>query len=62
MKTIEEIAETIKIKRKQSVLTQQELAEKSKVAVSTIRDLERGKLKDIKLSTIEKLYKTLKIK
>jgi len=61
MNIVERFAEIIKEKRKQALFTQQGLAEESNVAVSTIRDLERGALKDIKISTVQKLCKTLNI-
>ena len=56
-----ELAEIIKKRRKQALFTQQDLADESNVAVSTIRDLERGALKDPKISTLLKLFKTLNI-
>lgn len=62
MKDINEIAKLVKLNRKKQLLNQQQLAEKADVAVATIRDLERGKLKDIKLSTIKKLFSTLDLK
>ena len=61
MNSIEEFAEIIKNRRKRALFTQQDLADESKVSVSTIRDLERGELKDIKISTVQKLCKTLNI-
>lgn len=62
MKNIKEFAEVVKTRRKEKYLTQQQLANESTVGVATIRDLERGQLKDIKLSTIRKLFNTLNIK
>ena len=74
MKDIKEFAETVREKRKfyyafnkeeagnKTLMTQEDLADKSGVCITTIRDLERGKLEGIKLNTMLKLFGALDIK
>jgi len=74
MKDIKEFAKVVKEKRKfyyafnkeearsKTLMTQEDLAEKSGVCIATIRNLERGKLEGIKLNTMLKLFGALDIK
>jgi len=74
MKDIKEFTKIIKEKRKfyyafnkeeasgKTLMTQEDLAEKSNVNVATIRNLERDKLDGVKLGTILKLFNALDIK
>ena len=59
---IKEFAEVVKLNRKKQLLTQEGLAEKTELGVSTICNLERGALVDLKLSTMQKIIKSLNIK
>ena len=59
---IKEFAEVVKLNRRKQLLTQEQLAEKASLGVSTIRNLERGALVDLKLSTMQKIIKSLNIK
>jgi len=74
MKDIKDFVEVIKKKRKfyyafnkeeangKTLMTQEDLADKSGVCITTIRNLEREKLEGIKLNTILKLFNALDIK
>lgn len=56
------ISENIKIYRKNSNLSQEQLAEKSDLSISYIKQLESGKIfKNITLTTLLKLSKALNI-
>lgn len=56
--------ESLKKIRKYRGLTQKELAEKSGVSLPTIRNLEEGNgnVDNVKLSTLDKLARALKVK
>lgn len=60
-KLISVIAKNLTIHRETAGLSQNKLSEKSGVALSTINEIENLKVKDMRLSTISTLAKTLKI-
>ena len=51
----------IKIMREAENLTQQELAEKSQLAVNTIAEIEQQRIENLRLSTITSLGNALKV-
>ena len=60
-KLIEAFCVNVKKMRISKKLTQQELAEKSRLAVNTIAEIEQQRIENLRLSTITALGNTFKI-
>lgn len=59
---VKKIGELIKKEREKRSLTQQELAGKCKLSISTIANIEKGRYPDLKLSSIYQISKVLRIR
>jgi transcriptional regulator with XRE-family HTH domain len=59
MLVMTEVGDRLKQARRRAMLTQEELAEKSGVAVTTINRIEKGRVEDPHFSTLRKLARAL---
>lgn len=61
MLVMTEVGESLKRARRRAMLTQEQLAEKSGVGVTTINRIEKGHVEDPHFSTLRKLARALEV-
>ena len=61
MLVMTEVGDQLKKARRRAMLTQEELAEKSGVGVTTINRIEKGRVEDPHFSTLRKLARALEV-
>ena len=61
MLVMTEVGDQLKKARRRAMLTQEELAEKSGVGITTINRIEKGRVEDPHFSTLRKLAQALDV-
>jgi transcriptional regulator with XRE-family HTH domain len=61
MLVMTEVGERLKKVRRRAMLTQEQLAEKSGVGITTINRIEKGRVEDPHFSTLRKLAEALEV-
>jgi transcriptional regulator with XRE-family HTH domain len=61
MRVMTEVGDNLKRARRRAMLTQEQLADKSRVGVTTINRIEKGRVEDPHFSTLRKLARALEV-